>query len=235
MLLNPSSFSDLAAGIDPAILAKHLNAAFVEDEAARQRERMNDHPPAPSIHDYLDAGCFDAAVRYASREHFCDRNGRDAPMVRADCYDEINSCQEPYYGSYGGAKRHFSHAERPVFMRGSYRVRMAGNSKSLHYAMLEGRFLRYKKVTVLDRNDLNVFNEVRALFVRRYNLSYHFGNWSESSYCYHRFNSGEVFLNGHWRLFTKSELENIKRLYGIIQKTHKLDQRLALARKTKRY
>lgn len=139
------------------------------------------------------------------------------PLVRANTYKKVKNSQLiPGWWSMSGDPR------CPVRMRGALRHMIALHSNSHHQASngysdaVIKRFIRISKATLVWPRDVHNFhNAVSVRVVRKHR---------PQNYRYDYFSDGLVLIGGKFVHMNKGQLEYIRKLYGIIENTEKLDK-----------
>lgn len=177
-----------------------------------------------------------AAIQFAIRENErdkaarvleCDEAFREferynmpifGPIVRASTYSQPIRVQEIYGWHSRGEPR------RPVCMRGSRMTMIAIYSRSSPTARngycqaVFARCLRMSKATLLYREDVNAFYQQLS---QRILLKHRPNQWQDRYAV-----RSEYLIGGRSVFLNRDQLNYLRKLYGIIRKTHKLDDEL---------
>lgn len=160
---------------------------------------------------------------------------RDYPQTAAErCYHIREVVPYPYT----------SHPRRPIIMRGARLVRYWKHSFSPGRINPNGwayevflRALRRTKKTLVDPQEINAFIEqlATAVATKHTGLTAHYWQRCQPKQWLYGTDLRLILMNGRLKCVPQDQFVGIERIFNIIRKTDKLEERLRLARESKRY
>lgn len=186
----------------------------------------------------LDHGT-DEQIMAKAREE-CAKN---APLVFARDYPQ-STAEHCYQIREVVPYGHTTHPRRPIIMRGARLVRYWRHSFSPGRLSPNGwahqvfiRALRMTKKTLIDPQEINDFVKqvASAVAMKHSGLTYHYWQHCEPKQWLYGKDLRLILMNGRLKCVPHDQFVNIERLFNIIRKTDKLEERLRLARESKRY
>lgn len=186
----------------------------------------------------LDHGTDEQIMAKAREECF-----EGAPLVFARDYPQT-AAEHCYQIREVVPYRYTDHPRRPIVMRGARLVRYWRHSFSPGRINPNGwayevflRALRRTKKTLVDPQEINDFVDkvAAAVATKHHGLTAHYWQRCQPKQWLYGKDLRLILMNGRLKCVPHDQFVNIERMFNIIRKTDKLEERLRLARESKRY